>query len=1625
MKALKSLRWPKMLKKLFHLLKKDVLLTWRSKTWTIFEIVLPLLLIIGPAVMVKLLMNRIGEQLAAISQQPDFQKDIYSPFVYVDGCGVHAAKVKNYMAESELQYHKGNVFAWERGDRGKMIRRIRVEQCGNYTHVAYNVESDMSSTLVMPLVGRHTKKTYMFLGYQYMMNKILFGLIHRLQQHGLEFEQVYTNSLDTSKLPAWSDRQVPNFDHKLFTLPRPDFPPISSLIILAFPYIYAVCMALPVISMTRNVLVEKETVKPYLTAIGLPTWLFYVEHFIFGICKSTLLITTLSLIWVYMVKNFPGVVIVGIFAYTLNSISFAILVSTVFPSSKRAVEGMVLVWMGSLGFSILYPIRGPGAMTWILSLNANHAFATFIKAVTYRAGPDGISFGELFSTKSRDLQCAAVYLFFMIFNAIWQLLAAIFIEKAVETLHLFIMRTFWNRLSKLQLCSKMRVKLKFWKKRTTAGNADHKRGTGGTGTILNCEQLVEGRSKARADVELNGLVKMFANGEKAVNGLTLRAVRGQVSVLLGHNGCGKSTTFGMITGMCKATEGKVLITGIDAHLKRSETRKCIGYCPQTNPLYEKLTVMEHLELINAIKGAAPERFRAEADNILWQIGLYDQRKMLAKRLSGGMRRKLAVCMAMIGGSRVILLDEPTAGMDPRARQDVQMMLTRLKRDRTILVTTHFMDEAERIGDWVFVMSHGRMAAAGSVHFLKQKFGEGMEMSMVLRSAATVELKEQRTIALKVCQTFIRTAKVKDERGETLEIIVPEAEKPKLAALLKCLEAISEKNFWSPHLEPLGAELKGTVQRLELLTIGISTSSLEHVFVRIGDECDAILDGLKDRKEAHRTRFENLVHLKRQKPYHFVLVFAMKCVALLEKRLYYLYRNITQILIQFVLPMAVLWYFAVMFFNLKEDAAVKNMIEIESLDLSVYPYSTVIVQQQLTNDTRLMDYLTTFDNLQIIETDYSLNVSELVAEHSAGLQRLGFIIKVSNETEVSIYYNDESPKNAAILINLLATCMYLKLGPDLQFSTDLPHISSRVIWVLNQLRAGNNVFMDVLTWMILFATILAGAVIQSVVFVSEERLARFTHQQTLTGLNSATYWAVTFFFDLITYSVIVSFTMAFVIEYGAFETRELEIVLLLYSLFFCLIPLVYIVSTLIDSPAKGSFLLYMYCTVPYILFLVSWIVLTSTNKDSYKKWSQMAFRAFNPTIAMILGVMKVAAVSYGNSLKVVYRMADVWQFDGLIIELIFMASFSLFFTVILCVLTNRRVRRCCYWCTHCKPKPRSRFHYKELEACAAVNDEEALIAKLDQKQKIVVIENLTKDFGKTRALNAFSVAIAHEECFGLLGANGAGKTTAFDIITGLKQASGGKVIVDGKNIKKRINVGYCPQFDALLDQISGRQTLRIMARLQGYRNINKIVELVLECIGMKRHGDKMIKNCSGGQKRKLSVAVALISRAKCVVLDEPTAGIDPRARREIWDILHAIRVQCRSSILLTSHSMEECEALCTRIGVLRHGEMIAVGTSQALKSQYSNHFVMTFTLRGEVDREAVCTTVLAEMPHAELKTSDTSLGLNLVWELPRLKTDKWSTKYGEVEALAKKAQVADYLLTQASLEDTFIRLNTAV
>ncbi|AFK85798.1 MULTISPECIES: ABC transporter ATP-binding protein [Thermoanaerobacterium] len=241
-------------------------------------------------------------------------------------------------------------------------------------------------------------------------------------------------------------------------------------------------------------------------------------------------------------------------------------------------------------------------------------------------------------------------------------------------------------------------------------------------------------------------------------------------------------------------------------------------------------------------------------------------------------------------------------------------------------------------------------------------------------------------------------------------------------------------------------------------------------------------------------------------------------------------------------------------------------------------------------------------------------------------------------------------------------------------------------------------------------------------------------------------------------------------------------------------------------------------------------------------------------------------------------------------------------------------------------------------------------------KAVKFERLTKRFGDLVALDNVNLEIEEGEIYGFLGPNGAGKSTAINIICGLLKMDSGKVYVMERDIKRepdfaKMNIGVVPQDIAIYGELSAYENVSFFASLYGLkgRELKESVDMALEFVGLQDKANWLANKFSGGMKRRLNIACAIAHKPKIIILDEPTVGIDPQSRNHILESVKKLN-EMGSTVIYTSHYMEEVEAVCTKISIIDHGKIIAEGTKEELKSIITdaNTVMITVTSVANID-----------------------------------------------------------------------------
>jgi ABC-type multidrug transport system ATPase subunit len=296
-----------------------------------------------------------------------------------------------------------------------------------------------------------------------------------------------------------------------------------------------------------------------------------------------------------------------------------------------------------------------------------------------------------------------------------------------------------------------------------------------------------------------------------------------------------------------------------------------------------------------------------------------------------------------------------------------------------------------------------------------------------------------------------------------------------------------------------------------------------------------------------------------------------------------------------------------------------------------------------------------------------------------------------------------------------------------------------------------------------------------------------------------------------------------------------------------------------------------------------------------------------------------------------------------------------------------------------------------------------------------------------AVRSLSLGVRSGECFGFLGTNGAGKTTTLKMLTGDITPTEGdafvsKIGAENVSVIKQLRkaqslIGYCPQFDALYPRMSAREHLHMYARIKGIEEhlVPIVTEQLLQTVTLEKFADKPAGTYSGGNKRKLSLCIALMGNPSLVLLDEPSSGMDPHARRAMWDVISASMGDGRS-VMLTTHSMEECEALCSRVGIMVTGALRCVGTPQHLKDRFGEGYQIEMRV-GEGSNQMAVDYITRNFGAKVTEVHGCRIRARM-----RMRRELSLSKiFAEMERQKESLGILNYSISQSSLEQVFMKI----
>ncbi|KAG1840268.1 hypothetical protein DFJ58DRAFT_858320 [Suillus subalutaceus] len=1012
----------------------------------------------------------------------------------------------------------------------------------------------------------------------------------------------------------------------------------------------------------------------------------------------------------------------------------------------------------------------------------------------------------------------------------------------------------------------------------------------------------------------------------AIADLSFDVPKSGIFVLLGSNGAGKSTALSIIGNLLGRSTGTVTFEGGVSHPPRGT----LGIVPQKNVIFPELSCYQTLRVWRAVKHSAQSIDENEDyEQLLRDCDLGKKIHANASTLSGGQKRKLQLAIGLVGGSKIVLVDECTSGVDPLSRRALWRTLTSVRLDRTIVFTTHFLDEADLLADNIAILAApGKLVAEGTPVALKSNLGQGYSVQVMFDSHDLPE---------------------KDLPTETLDCI--------RQICTQCSMSLSSPSQASYHLkskDPVVVEKCSHVASCDVLgtsiedifldlmarqTGSVSLDSTEKSIASSGGISEPILAKLTDDPSAPPGALQ-LTDGRPRSPLSQALTIFYKR-ALIARRSW-----LTPLLVVLI---AVCGSCIPLVFLSGQDTTCTTQFKNESV-ISLYFPESPVYYSETGPGTQILesppDIIATLGQSALfLKTENILNNATFISTIDQDYSNLIFGgISIDMQTGDSLFAWDATPPGLTgpTMMNLVTNILYNRALNASGNTASKPHLIYASYAAFPHLNTGTLVDLK---WVAFFGAAMAVFPAFFSLYVSRERRSAVQAMQLSNGLSDP----IGLWIGHLLWDSIFSVTLAtIIIIIFAVTTNQFSglgffwLVLVLYGIVGALFA--YCVSLFMSSPLSSFAAVAGYQIVIYIMYLGAYL-LTLT----YALPSQSS--AIITIIRKALLYMRAAFVSInlfsllcdGTTPVTTSSLGDILRYGGPIVYLV-VYGFILFGILV--------------WVDSGSIIPR-RF--------------------LNTKGRKGRMDELQANFEANRQdVAAEARAVAHSSdalpiklsmtclmgCLGILflpmlGPNGAGKTTTFNMIRGDIVPDMGDVLIKGVSVLNsprtaRLSLGVCPQFTAIDSQLTVREHLMIYGRLKGLNRGHELktnVEALMIATSLHMYADRLASQLSGGNQRKLSLAIALIGNPSVVLIDEFSTGVDAKMKREMWGTLRNVAVG--KAIVITTHSMEEASALANKSASYLNNywvstlfammfaisyRLAAVGTIEDLVSRYATYQV---------------------------------------------------------------------------------------
>ncbi|CAF3562792.1 unnamed protein product [Adineta steineri] len=1265
-----------------------------------------------------------------------------------------------------------------------------------------------------------------------------------------------------------------------------------------------------------------------------------------------------------------GTLFLGYLMYALQLVAFCTMNAQMFNTNVRAIVFTFIIYFISNNIYAL-AMSWPSGLQYILIFFCPYVGgrSLFQQAVLYDLAKKDVA---LFRTVYRHVPVYFSTLTVMILSCFFYWGLSWYLEKVFPGEYGVPLE--WNFLFKRE----------YWRK-TAGPNQVYSYDNHASTISRSSTPLVRTNSTNTPVVHVDHLVKKFGPDKIAVNDVSFDLYENQITSLLGPNGSGKTTIFNCLIGIFKQTSGTITMesgNGIDCDTRNNmETlRKAIGYCPQHDILFDLLTIEEQLEFYASARGYGKYK-RQIANNMITLIDLEDARNSYCSALSGGMKRRLSLACAFVGDTKIILLDEPSSGLDPSHRRLLWDWLRTMKEGKTLLLTTHFMEESDALSDRIIIISNGIIKADGTSAKLKEQYGSGYKLVINKQpNYGTNEIEGQLRNYLP--QITVET----DIPGGDVVFRTNQQPNDQFVQALRQLQVMQTnnlvKNYGVQNSTMDDVFLKITRDTKD----GSETGSAAYDIEKIDDQCRHVFD---DRQFYTGWRY-----------------YLNQLYGLLIKTLLVRYRRWGITTVVLLLPIA---------YNL---------------------LSNILSRTQGTNDTFKMQPISLNPQTILYNADPSIENYFLAAigAQSNGLKlekRLENMSSIDKYiwqkrmdrpytyTDIYLGFHIPAPQGDTYKIqtlssNLISGYEVFSVASDLFYKYTLNDTSASIQSTLIYKKTGNltieptlgsvfnllsivscslkilptSLILDVFVFYLIF--------FYTTIYLVSERKDSFLLLLNISGLHPILYWLFTYIFDIITsifwfcylLAMYCLFDVAFngspnsratsssiiPLEFATPWDLRVQFYPLSILIVIPTLPFVYLMTKFYKSDILCGLAIMFKLIILHLVSIIVPIIMALVDNKFAQKLVYWILNLVSPTINA------QAIITYILAKKSVFckQMAFGFMFPPIGDDTIGWNWLILFLHAILLLLLLIAIDSGLI-----KPS----FSFSFLSHPLSFNENILDNDVLTERQRILslnhsatnqnpvninnteaqeadhlVVHDLVKRYAGRNAfaVNHLTFGAKRGEAFGLLGYNGAGKTTTFRILVGDETSTQGTAYIDGQNVNRRLrslrHLGYCPQQDCSMDFLTVQDGLYLLARIRGVPTTR--IHSIVQTIGSLFLLDPFLKNyihqLSGGTKRRLHAALALIGPPLVAILDEPTTGVDPNARQQMQEIF-SNAVKAKLTIILTSHSMDECERVCNRLGIMFNGQLACLGTIQHLKSKFGQGYTIEIKVRsvsGDINVPAI-------------------------------------------------------------------------